>query len=61
MKLCPQKCLILADTNLRKFLLSHQIAVLFYWTLGDTQEQLDEKIVPSSQSLFDVEFVNTGD
>ena len=33
MKLCPQNCLIFADMNLRKFLLSHQIAVLFYWTL----------------------------
>ena len=28
MKLCPQKCLIFADMNLCKFLLSHQIAVL---------------------------------
>ena len=36
--------------NLCNFLLSHQIAVLFYLTLGDTHEQLDEKIVPSSQS-----------
>ena len=50
MKLCPQKSLILADMNLRNFLLSHQIAVLFYWTLGETHEQLDKKIVPSSRS-----------
>ena len=28
MKLCPQKCLIFAEMNMRKFLLSHQIAVL---------------------------------
>ena len=49
-KLCPQKCLNFADMNLRKFLFSHQIAVLFYWTLGDTHEQLDKNIVPSSQS-----------
>ena len=45
MKLCPQKCLILADMNLHEFLLLHQITVLFYWTLGDTHEQLDKKIV----------------
>ena len=41
-----------ADMNLRKFLLSHQIVVLFYWTLGDTHEPLLPK------SLLDV---NTGD
>ena len=39
-----------ADMNLSKFLMSHQIAVLFYWTLGDKHEQLDKKIVPSSHS-----------
>ena len=49
MKLYTRNCLILADMNLRNFLLSHQIAVLFYLTLGDTHEQLDEKIVPSSK------------
>ena len=46
MKLCPMS--YFADMNLRKFLLSLPIAVLFYWTLGDTHEQLDKKIVPSS-------------
>ena len=62
MKLCPQKCLIFADMNLRKFLLSHQIAVLFYWTVGGTHKQLDKNIVPLlPKSLFDVEDVNTGD
>ena len=28
--------------NLWKFLLSHQVAVLFYLTLGDTRAQLDK-------------------
>ena len=42
MKLCPH---IFADKNLCKFLLSYQIAALFYWTLGDTHEQLD-KLTP---------------
>ena len=37
--------------NLCNFLLSHQIAVLFYFTLGDTHEQLEEKTVPSSLFL----------
>ena len=52
MKLCTQNCLILADMNLHNFLLSHQIAVLFYLTLGNTHKQLDKKIVPSSQSCL---------
>ena len=39
---------VFADMNLYKFLLSHQITVHFYLTLGGTQ--LDKKIVPSSQS-----------
>ena len=47
-KIVSTKCLIFADFNLCKFLLSHQIAVLFYWTLGDTHEQVDKKIVPYS-------------
>ena len=47
-KIVSTKCLILADFNLRKFLLSYQIAVLFHWTLRDTHEQVDKKIVPYS-------------
>ena len=41
-----------ADMNLRKSLLSHQIAIFFCLTLGDTREQVDKKIVPSFQGHF---------
>ena len=58
MKLCPQKCLIFADM-LRKFLLSHQIALLDSWRHTSTIRQENCPLLP--KSLLDVEDVNTGD
>ena len=45
MKLCPQKCLIFADMNLCKFLVSHQIVAL---SIGLLETHMNKKIVPSS-------------
>ena len=48
LKVCPlhwENCLYFAGMNLYKFLLSHQVTIIFCLTPGDTHEQLDKKIV----------------